>query len=471
MSYTSWQYFAMILVLLPVYYLLPKKHRWIVLLAGSVFFYVRLIRDWKQLLVFGLSIVLSYCFSLMIQITRRKKKIVRLVVLWAGILLSSLPLLLYRVGGLFGSTSWIVPVGLSFYTLQMIAYLTDVYRKKVRVQVDPLKYALFISFFPQIIQGPIPRYNALEKGLFEGNDYDFDHIVSGLQLVLWGFFLKYMIADSAAVFVNNVFDQFPKYTGGYVLLAGILYSLQLYADFLSCTSISQGVAGMFGITLGENFCRPYFADSVKDFWRRWHISLSSWLRDYIYIPLGGNRRGKLMRWINLVIVFAVSGLWHGGSGKFLVWGLLHAFYQILGELFTPGRRNSEHAPSGILRPFRQLLTFFLVMIGWIIFRADTLKTALEMLGSMFTEFTPELFTGRIFKLGLNQKEFIVLLFSVILLWLVGYLQEKGVVIRSWIMKRNIVIRWGIYFAVIWLIWICGSYGYGFNAADFIYGGF
>ena len=485
MSYTSWLYFAMLIPLIIVYYALPKRFRWLALLAGSIFFYTQVIYRKKQLAVLLLSIAVSYVAGLLLQKLKDNKGVqLRRVVLLGGITLSALPLLLERIGDfLCGSVlhvakaSWIIPVGLSFYTLQIAAYLADIYRGRIEAQRNPLKYGLFITFFPQIIQGPIPRYEQLHKELFEGNSYSSDNIMKGIQLIIWGFFLKYMIADKAAVFVNAVFDNYHAYSGVYVWVAAILYSIQLYADFLSCTTMSQGAAEMFGIHLVNNFDHPYFSTSIKEFWRRWHMSLSFWLRDYIYIPLGGNKKGKVFKWINLTITFAVSGLWHGGSWKFLIWGLLHAFYQIAGEIsrnitakFRSARLKTKNERISVL--LHRAGTFILVMVAWIIFRADSFSASVEMIRTMITGFNPWVFfDDSLFRLGLNWKEFAVLLLSIGILLGVSILQEKGIALREWFARQNTLIRWTIYLAAIWTIWICGTYGFGFDAKDFIYAGF
>ena len=503
MSYTSLFYYAMVIALLIIYYVLPKRFRWLVLLAGSVYFYARVIDSWKQAAVFLLSIAVSYAAGLLLQKLNSSNNTrsaahagARRAVLFVGIILSALPLLLVKLGDfLSGSVmhkpgvSWIVPVGLSFYTLQLAAYLVDIYRGEIDAQLNPLKYGLFATFFPQVIQGPIPRYKQLHKELFEGNDYNLDNIMRGIQLVIWGFFLKFMIADKAAVIVNAVFDNYHAYSGVYVWVAAILYSIQLYADFLSCTTMSQGVSEMFGIHLVNNFNHPYFATSIKEFWRRWHMSLSFWLRDYVYIPLGGNQRGKIFKWVNLIITFAVSGLWHGGSWKFVFWGLLHAFYQIAGEIrheiAVKLRLGRSQMRSEKLEPDRsqmrseklsialqRLGTFILVMLAWIIFRAESLRAALEMIRTMIFGFNPwVLFDDSLFRLGLGWKECVVLMISIGILFWISKLQESGIVLRDWFSRQNTALRWTIYLVAIWTIWIFGSYGFGFDAQSFIYGGF
>ena len=484
MSYTSWQYYVMVIVLIIAYYLIPRKFRWLSLLAGSIFFYTQVIFSRKQIIVFLCSIIVSYVAGLILQKLRdADRPKLKKAVLFFGILLSTFPLLLEKLGDfLYGSllrvprVSWIIPVGLSFYTLQLVSYQIDIYRGRINAQINPLKYALFASFFPQIIQGPIPRYEQLNKELFEGNSYNYENIKKGAQLVLWGFFLKYMIADKSAVFVNKVFDNYQTYTGVYVIVAAILYSFQLYTDFLSCTTMSQGVSQMFGIHLIDNFNHPYFSTSIKEFWRRWHMSLSSWLRDYIYIPLGGNRRGTICKWINLLITFTVSGFWHGGSWKFLFWGLLHAFYQIIGEVKDKIAAKKKFCFS-VIRSRRvslvlqRICTFVLVMIGWIVFRAESLRVSFVMFKNIMILNPWILFDDSIFNLGLNWKEFFVLVLSLLILYYVSRKQEQGLVVRDWIARQHIIVRWGIYLVAIWVIWICGSYGFGFDAKDFIYGGF
>ncbi|MDD7148995.1 MAG: MBOAT family O-acyltransferase [Lachnospiraceae bacterium] len=358
----------------------------------------------------------------------------------------------------------------------MISYLADIHKGTIDSQHHLLKYALFISFFPQIIQGPIPRYEQLEEQLVTGHTFDEKNFSKSLQMILWGLFLKFMIANKASVIVNNVFDNYEGYTGFYVLIAGILYSIQLYTDFLSCVCISQGSAGLFGIHLVDNFHHPYRAASIKDFWNRWHISLSRWLRDYIYIPLGGNRKGTLRKYLNLMITFLISGFWHGRGLQFLLWGLLHGLYQVIGSL-TFHVRSRIYALLQISRDslfgklIQRITTFFLVMIGWIIFRAKDIPQGLTMLRSMFTTYNPWiLFDDSLFSLGLVWKEWIILLLSILLLIAVECIQEK-ICIRDKILAQPLILRWIIYLGAIWVIWVFGSYGSDFIAQNFIYGDF
>ena len=490
MNYTAAKYFLLVAATVLVYFIFPKKHRWMVLLAASGYFYYAVSSRKLQLVIFAASILFSYGAALLLKKVRdgsgegSKTKIKSRIILWTGILISAAPLIASKLGDLIvGSVfrgnlvEWIIPIGLSFYSMQIIAYLVDIYRGKIEPEKNVFKYALFISFFPIIIQGPISRFSQLRDQLMEGHSFDGKRLMRGIQLILWGLFLKLMIADKASILVDAVFDQYKDYAGFFILVAAIFYSIQLYTDFMSCVTISRGVAELFGIELVNNFKRPYFSCSIKDFWRRWHISLSEWLRDYVYISLGGNRKGKLHKWKNLVVTFFVSGLWHGGSFKYIAWGLMHAAYQIIGELMSKPKNyimEKLAMPRGsrVRVWVERLGTFLLVMIAWIIFRAGSLEAGLHMIGSMFSAFNPWVFfDDSLYALGITGKDMAVFFLSLGLLMGVSTLQEKGVGIRAWFSRQNTVIRWGIYFGLIWGMWIFGAYGYGFSAADFIYGGF
>jgi len=480
MTYTSLQYFVLVTVTALIYYLLPKRIRWIALMLGSTAFWMAATGENRLVpVVFLASIVISWAFGLAIHRAKTGRKLLLL----AAIVLSAAPLLVSKMGTLFysvvlrsSSPSWIVPIGLSFYSMQMVAYLADIYKKKVEPQRNVLKYYLFISFFPQLLQGPIPRYDEMDKQLFEGHGFSSANLMNGIQLIIWGFFLKYMIADKSAVVVNAVFGTPKLFDGTHILAAAVLYSFQLYTDFLACVTLSQGAASIFGISLRDNFCHPYFAVSVKDFWRRWHMSLSSWLKDYIYIPLGGNRKGVLRKYINLMITFGVSGIWHGASLNFIAWGLLHGAYQIAGDL-THSIRERIYKAAGIAKDglvymtLKRVGTFILVCIGWILFRASSLSVGLQMIRRIVTDSSAAtLFTDQFYLTGLDGKDWMVLILSLLTLCFISWQQEKRS-LRAWFNNQMFLVRWIIYLAAICVIWIFGTYGFGFNAQDFIYGGF
>lgn len=328
MTYTAISFYLFLSAVLLFYYVMPVSFRWIALLAGSAaFYFIACGTGWW---ILCLQILLTYAAGIGIghwnRICPASLLGLKRAVFTAALALTVFPWLLVKNGnfilGIFLRSqplfSWAVPLGISFYTLQMISYLSDIYRGKIQAQSNPLKYALFILFFPQIVQGPIPRYEDLAAQLDQGHVFDESNFSRGFQTILWGFFLKFMIADKSAVVVNEIFAHPNQYTGCYVFVAGILYSLELYTDFMACTKICTGTARLFGIRLADNFMRPYLAVSIKDFWRRWHISLSRWLKDYIYIPLGGSRKGKRQMYVNLAVTFAVSGIWHGAGFRFLV---------------------------------------------------------------------------------------------------------------------------------------------------------
>lgn len=468
MIYTSFEFYLLVITLVAAYYILPLRIRWFTLLAGNFIFYWLFYRTgWWILLS---TIIISWMIAIGIS---RFQGIYKKLSLFLGIAVIVLPWLLIKNGNFFlndlmhrQESFWIVPLGISFYTLQVISYLVDVYEEKIEPQKNLAKYALFVSFFPQLVQGPIPRYAQLEPQLVKGNIFDEKKVIRGASFIIYGFFLKLVIADKAAVIVNMVFDNYPAYSGCYIWLASFLYSIQLYADFLACTTLARGTALLFGIELMDNFRQPYLADSVKDFWRRWHISLSSWLRDYIYIPLGGNRKGKFRKQINLLLTFLFSGLWHGAGVKYIAWGGIHAFYQI-GEELISGRKKVKIGKWG-----RRTLTFLMVNFAWIIFRAESLRTGISMLKHMVTDLNPWiLFNDRIFTLGLGWKEIAVLIAAIIILFYIDQKHEKGFDFSEAIMQKSIPFRWLIYIGAIIGIIILGTYGYGFNAQDFIYGGF
>lgn len=478
MTYVSIEFYIFVLIAVLLYYLIPLKGRWIVLLCGSIFFYWKALETGTGILIILATILIAYGAGLLLQ--RKQCK----ALLIGSVLLVVIPWLCIKNGNYFlqsilhrDAVVWIVPLGISFYTLQIISYLADIYQNKITAQRNPAKFALYVMFFPQIVQGPIPRYDRMETQLFCGHTFCERTVVGGFYKILWGFFLKLMIADRAAVIVNEVFDHQDQYVGCYVLVAGILYSIELYADFAACISISKGVANLFGIHLADNFHHPYLATSVKDFWHRWHISLSEWLRDYIYIPLGGSRKGKVRTYINLVITFLVSGIWHGAGLRFIVWGMMHAVYQIAGQM-TRGIREKAVNLLGlrntpVLRIWIQrICTFFFVMVAWIIFRAPNLTTGFQMIGSMFRVHNMWIFTNdALLMLGLDWKEWIVLLISIFILLAVSLKQEKGIAFSEVIYRQPIGVRWVLYLVVIFAIMTYGVYGIGYDSQAFIYGGF
>ncbi|MBO6016127.1 MAG: MBOAT family protein [Lachnospiraceae bacterium] len=485
MSFVSITYGVFLIAGMIVYYCIPKKGQWIWLLLLGMLFYFISSPMGSILLCFSLAS--SFWFGRVCDKGRNaspasgaRNKCLLILILFAniGILLLcktfiKMPLIPERIRAGLGI---FVPLGISFYTLTIIAYMVDVYRGKIRAERNFFRYMLFVSFFPQIIQGPIPRYDELRDQLMAEHRFDYKQMIYAFELIVWGLFQKMVIADNAAIIVNRVFGEYANYGGLYVVLAAFLYSIQLYTDFSGCVCIAKGSAELFGIRLSDNFRHPYFSHSVKEFWGRWHISLSRFLKDYIYIPLGGNRKGKGRKYINLLLTFLVSGIWHGSGLSFLFWGFLHGIYEIAEDALKPlGERI--HAGLSIrtdvfsYRLFTQIRTFVLVAFAWIFFRADSLRVGLLMCRSIFSDFRLHvLFDESFYLLGLNGREFRMLFVSIAVLWLVGFLQER-MQIRESLYRQNTLFRFCVLLGGMFAILVFGVYGPGYDAAQFIYGNF
>lgn len=469
MDFLSLTFAVFFIISVICYYTVPKKMRWGILLLSSIIFYVWSVPYLIIYLLF--SAVTTFLYGKWTEKHKEHGKALLALVIFANLAV----LLTVKFAPLAG-ISILAPMGISFYTLQVIAYCVDVYQGKTEAQSNFFKYLLFVSFFPQILQGPIPRYNQLKEQLFEGHVFDYRTVKFGFQMILWGMFLKMAVADRAAIFVNAVFPEYHLYEGTVLAVAAVLYSIQLYTDFLGCVCIAMGAAEVYGIHLQTNFARPYMAVSIKDFWRRWHISLSSWLRDYVYIPLGGNRKGKLRRYINLIVTFLVSGIWHGSGLQYIFWGLMQGGYQVAGEILEPIRKNVRKAlkinvESVAYTLWQRVCTFVLITISWVIFRAPNLRAGFSILKRIATDFTPWVFfDGTLYEFGIEARSFLALILCVILVMVAEHFQEKGN-IREMLEKQHIIVRWGIYLGAIALVAVLGVYGPGYRATQFLYGQF
>jgi D-alanyl-lipoteichoic acid acyltransferase DltB (MBOAT superfamily) len=369
--------------------------------------------------------------------------------------------------------SVLLPVGISFYIFQALSYTMDVYRKDVKAEHNFLKYALFVSFFPQLVAGPIERSKNLIKQVNISHRFDYENMREGLLIMLWGYFLKLVIADRASIIVDAVYGNYTEYGGAYILIASVLFAIQIYCDFAGYSTIAVGAAKVLGFELMENFNCPYFSTSIAEFWRRWHISLSTWFRDYLYIPLGGNRKGKVRKYINLMIVFLVSGLWHGADFTFVMWGLIHGIYQIIGALTKPVRDKLNEVfnmnPQSIGHKLVSIgITFALVDFAWIFFRADSIGIAVEMIKSMVHIGNIGLFISNISELGISYKSFKILVLSIIILLFADFMKYKGIKIREIVIRQELWCRWLCYIGFVMFIMIFGIWGAGYDAAGFIY---
>lgn len=483
MIFNSIQYILFLPFTVLIYYIMPKKLRYIWLLVVSYYFYM--CWNFKYAALIAVSTLITFLSSLGIQICREKlgnyKIWTKLIVTVS--LVSNLGILIFfkyfewilnNINQLLhlnisSPFSLVLPVGISFYTFQALSYTIDVYRGKVTAEKNFLRYALFVSFFPQLVAGPIERSGNLLSQLndIDYKKIDFSRIRDGLCLILYGFFLKIVIADRVSILVDTVFNNYTQYGFIELAVAAVLFAIQILCDFNGYTIIAQGSAAMLGISLMDNFRQPYLAISVNDFWRRWHISLTSWFTDYLYIPLGGNRKGVFRKMINTMVVFLVSGIWHGASWHFVAWGGIHGLYQNI----ETGVRTIKHklqTPSSTIKFSTRMLRIFVVFvltdIAWVFFRAPDCGTAILFFRQMFTSFQEV----SLLKLGLKEHDWIIIMFSIIIMFCVDVLHEKGIKIREWLYSENLWFRWIIYFTAFWVILLFGVYGANYDVSQFIY---
>ena len=355
----------------------------------------------------------------------------------------------------------LVPLGISFFTLQALSYVIDVYQGKRAPEYNFGIFALYVSFFPLILSGPIERSTRLLPQFRQPVSFDFNRVASGLRLMLWGFFQKVVIADRLAVVVNQVYGNPTDYQGISLIIATIFFTFQVYCDFSGYSDIAIGAARVMGYEVMHNFRQPYFSRSIPEFWHRWHISLSTWFRDYLYIPLGGNRKGRWTLYRNIMIVFIISGFWHGANWTFILWGTLHGFYMLASLTWKRIRHNYKYLLSsvgnGSIAQFVNIsLTFLLVSFAWIFFRAQTLADALYIVTHLHVDLwyflanILELGRGRELiggNLGLNHFEFILSACLICLLGTVHFLQRRFS-LDAFICRQPICIRWPIYYCLI-----------------------
>ena len=464
MNPSSLGFCGFVIIVLLLYFALPSiLQPWVLVLGSVVFYSMFNVKAWYFL---GASILSAYLGGLVVACSRIPR------VVCGFVICLNLGLLAFTKYGsmIFSGASILIPLGISFYTLQLISYLVDIARGEVQAERNPFKLALYLTYFPLIMQGPISRYGQLGSQLWDRHDFDLDRIRDGMQLALWGAFKKMVIADRAAVIVDKVFAPGCSLEGLPVLFAVVLYSIQIYADFSGCVDISRGVSQCLGIDLIKNFNHPYFAESVQGFWRRWHISLSSWLRDYVYIPLGGNRNGAFRKYVNVLLVFSVSGLWHGTGVNFFVWGVLHGVFQIVDVARTKigmigwGWLGID-ASALFCRLGRMLITFSEVTFAWIFFRAQDCSHAISIIKRMITLRPRQLFEASLASIGLDRMDLIVLIMSMCMLLGVSIFQERRSV-RCLVNDCQLCVRWSISLIGIVLIVVFGMYGTGGKGNDY-----
>ena len=491
MLFNSLDFLIFFPIVVLVYFIIPRKIRYIWLLVASYYFYMCWNAEYALLI--GISTLITYISGLFLWKLKKtwlRKMVVALSFIsnlgilvfykYFDFILENINVVLSKVDGQLVSNPFdiILPVGISFYTFQALSYTMDVYRGDVEAEKNPLRYGLFVSFFPQLVAGPIERSKNLlnqVKKIEEIKLWNYNRVANGLVQMIWGLFQKMVIADRISIFVDSVYNNLHAVGTTETIFAAIGFSIQIYCDFAAYSTIAIGAARVMGFELMENFDTPYFAKSIKEFWRRWHISLSSWFRDYLYIPMGGNRKGKCRKYLNLMVTFLVSGLWHGASWNYVIWGGLHGVYQVLSEIFAPIRKKINSilkVNEGVFSyKFGQILfTFSLTTLTWVFFRAKTLDEAIYFFERMFTRWNPWVFFNEgLYAFGLDRVEVNILFAALCIMFfveLMKYLKNKH--ISDFILEQNLWFRWIVIIGLIVSILVYGEYGVTFDSNQFIY---
>lgn len=540
MTYTSLNFLFFVLAVALVYFIFPwKKYRWTILLAASAIFYCLASYKYAAFILF--TAISTLLFGIWIEkvnnngkallkerkgdwdreqkkafknrLKVKKRWIMALCLILNFGILAFLKYYNFFAGSLndilgsFGVNfsapmlELFLPLGISFYTFQSMGYIVDVYREKVQAQRNPFKFLLFVSFFPQIIQGPISMYDQLAHQLYEPHDFDFTRFKHGCQLILWGFFKKLVIADRAVIAINAVTETYAgynKYSGTTLTFIVLLYAFQLYADFSGGIDISRGVAQILGIDMIDNFKRPYFSKSINEYWRRWHISLGAWMKNYIFNPLAisapflnaskkmrGTSFGKTKAGAHIakvlptafasLIVFLVVGVWHGASYKYVAFGLWNGVIIMLSTLMQPlfdGVVDKLHInrKNWLFCFFQMFRTFLVVLVGYVFDVAPSFKQGIMTITRFFTDQSISRGTAEILKLGLTWKDYILLAVCVVVVLIISIIQERhnDTTMRALLDKKPFILRFFLYFFLVMAVIIFGIYGSGYAAADFVY---
>lgn len=529
MTYTKPIFLVLFLPIVVILYnIVPQKHRWKILLLASYAFFWSI--SGKLLIYLLVTTGLIYVCGRWLnkkqnerdeelkKSPKDQKKIIKqkylkkqrkILVISALILLGMLIVLKYskflgtNINSLFEVMNlpiqmpiphFIMPIGISFYTLQAISYIIDVYKEKIKADKNLGRLALFISFFPQIMEGPICRYDQTANSLWEGKRTTYKGLTFGVQRILFGLMKKIIIVDRVNPLILEIFNNYSNYDGGIIAIGMILYTLQLYMDFSGVMDIVIGTAEIFGVKMPENFRQPFFSKTISEFWTRWHITLGAWFRDYIYYPVCltdkckkltswgrkkiGNYYGPLLASsIALFCVWICNGLWHGSAWSYIFFGMYHFVLILLGRIIEPivKKINTKlhiNSKKLIYRIIQIVRTTILVFIGELFFRAAGLKVGLEMFGKMITNFSFEqIKNGTVLNLGIDIHDFIIMGVIVCVIFVISLLKEKGINIRESISKKNIVVRWSLYYALIITIIVFGSYGLGIVPLDPMYANF
>lgn len=471
MVYNSFLFIVIFPLIFLLYYAIPAKYpKWrnLFLLAASFALYI----NWNPvhaLILLGVTFV-TYITGIKIEKSNHPKRVLTL-----GIIIGLLPLLFFKYYNFINENiyellillglrvkltglNWAIPIGISFFTFQAISYVADVYNRKINAEKDFLTYALFVSFFPSILSGPINKASLVIPQIRKMRKYfDYPKAIEGLKMLLWGMFMKVVIADRAALYVDTVFGSYNNYSGMTCFVASLLFTIQIYTDFAGYSLMALGVGKTLGFELTENFRRPYFSFSVTDFWHRWHISLSTWLKDYVYIPLGGSRCSKIRNYWNIFVTFFVSGIWHGANWTFVVWGMMHGFFQIIEKML--GENKCKY--GGLGRTIKIVITFILINFAWIFFRMPTLSDAWSVTTRIFNiHLSPSIYIGDFQTIALVVLGLIILIIKDV--------RDEFYPHRMPLMNnRHIIVRWATYISLILMILLTGV----LSSDQFIYANF
>jgi len=491
MAFNSFEFLVFFPIVVLIFFIIPRKARRVWLLLASYYFYMR----WNAVYALLIATSTLVTFGSGILMDKMDDKAERKMIV-AGSFVINIGILFFfkyfnfmldtisSIKGVFGGDPLanpldiILPVGISFYTFQALGYTVDVYRGDIKAEKNIIKYALFVSFFPQLVAGPIERSGNL---LTQINDCDkkgqfnYENLVSGISLMVWGMFQKMVIADRAAIFVDGIFSNLHSI--GFVegLVGSMAFSIQLYCDFAGYSAIAIGAARVMGFELMENFNTPFFAVSIADHWRRWHISLSQWFRDYLYIPMGGNRCSKPKHYLNIMVTFLVSGLWHGANWTYVFWGGLHGLYQVIGDMLKPVKNKVNKVLCVNKEAFSYkigqiLITYLLLCFSYIFFRAKSLGQAFLYIRYMFTRWDFwSFFNENLYNYGLDRVEVNILLFAVLILILVDVGRYmSGYDFGDMLLIQNLWFRWAVLIILVVACVVYGEYGINFDSAQFIY---
>jgi len=432
MLFNSFHFVFFFLIVTPTYFVLPHKYRWMLLLGASCYFYMVFVPVY--ILILGFTIVIDYFAGILLENTEGKKRkywLIASLIANIGVLAifkyynflnNNLSEFLNSLGyqNSIPNLSILLPIGLSFHTFQAMSYTIEVYRGHQKAERHFGIYSLYVMFYPQLVAGPIERPQNLLHQFYEKHEFEYYRVVEGLKMMLWGLFMKLVVADRLAIYVNAVYNNADQHSGKTLALATVFFAFQIYCDFAGYSNIAIGAARVMGFKLMTNFNRPYFSRSISEFWKRWHISLSTWFKDYLYISLGGNRVSVPRWYLNLFIVFVISGLWHGANWTFIIWGALNGFYLVfavvtekprkqLGKLFYLDKLPTFNSAIQIS------VTFGLACIAWIFFRANSVQDGFNIVTKIVQ------FKGSLF---LDKPVITYSLFAIAMLFAIEFMQEK-----------------------------------------------